>query len=97
VLANKALITPTNWADFVFKKSYSLPTLESVEQFISDNGHLPGIPSEQEVKENGVSLNDMQVKLLQKVEELTLYVIELKKQNERLEKQIQSTTPNTQR
>lgn len=97
VVAREVRVTANDWADFVFKKSYNLPTLESVEQFITDNGHLPGIPSEQEVKENGVSLNDMQVKLLQKVEELTLYVIELKKQNERLEKQIQSTTTNTQR
>lgn len=96
IFAREVRVTGGGWADFVFKKSYNLPTLESVEQFISDNGHLPGIPSEQEVKENGVSLNDMQVKLLQKVEELTLYVIELKKQNERLEKQIQTTT-NTQR
>lgn len=63
------------FADFVFDKGYRLPSLHEVNTFIQDNGHLPGIPSAQEVKENGMSLVEMQVKLLQKVEELTLYSI----------------------
>lgn len=91
VFAREVRVTANNWADFVFDDAYELPSLASVEQHIKEKGHLPGIPSEQEVKENGVSLNEMQVKLLQKVEELTLYVIELKKQNERLEQQLHTT------
>ena len=53
-----------------------------MEDFITENGHLPDIPSAKEVEENGISLGDMDAKLLQKIEELTLYVIELKKENE---------------
>jgi hypothetical protein len=81
------------FADFVFDKDYRLPSLHEVDTFIQDNGHLPGIPSAQEVKENGMNLVEMQVKLLQKVEELTLYSIKqqeeikaLKAKLEKLEK-----------
>lgn len=63
------------WADFVFDKDYKLPTLQEVENHINEHKHLPDVPSEAEVKENGVSLGEMQAKLLQKIEELTLYVI----------------------
>lgn len=68
-----------NFADFVFDKDYNLRSLNEVDQFIQKNGHLPEIPSATEVKENGIDLVEMQVKLLQKVEELTLYVISLQK------------------
>ena len=69
----------TGWSDFVFDKDYKLPTLQEVEDHINEHKHLPDIPSEAEVKENGVSLGEMQAKLLQKIEELTLYTIELNK------------------
>ena len=75
-------------ADFVFKPDYSLPSLQQVDEFISSNGHLPGIPSEAEVKEKGLGLVEMQIKLLQKVEELTLYVIEQDKRALEQEKRI---------
>lgn len=68
------------WSDFVFKPSYDLPTLEEVEKHISANGHLKDIPSEKEVIENGIHLGEMNSKLLQKIEELTLYTIEQEKQ-----------------
>jgi len=68
-----------NWPDHVFKKEYSLPTLEEVEKHITKNGHLEDIPSEQEVLKNGINLGEMDAKLLQKIEELTLYMIEMKK------------------
>lgn len=81
----------TGWADFVFAKDYKLPTLQEVENHIKEHNHLPDIPSEVEVKENGVSLGEMQAKLLQKIEELTLYVIEqdkmIKEQGEKMNKQ----------
>ena len=77
-------ITQTGWADFVFKKNYQLPTLKSVERHILANGHLPEIPTATEVKTNGVNVADMQVKLLQKIEELTLYIIKQQKEIDEL-------------
>ncbi len=65
----------TGWSDFVFKKDYALPTLEEVEQHILEKGHLRDIPSAEEVSENGILLGEMDAKLLQKIEELTLYTI----------------------
>lgn len=76
------------FADFVFEKGYQLPSLPEVNNYIRVNRHLPDIPSATEVKENGLSLVDMQVKLLQKIEELTLYVIEQDKKIKELEKRI---------
>ncbi|MEO1254727.1 MAG: hypothetical protein AAFY41_07570, partial [Bacteroidota bacterium] len=79
-----------NWPDFVFESNYDLLTLEEVEEHINENGHLPEIPSEVEVTEKGINLGEMDAKLLQKIEELTLYLIEQNKQNreqqERIEK-----------
>ncbi|MFC4747731.1 hypothetical protein [Flavobacterium branchiicola] len=69
------------WSDFVFKKEYNLPTLEEVEKHIAEKGHLENIPSEEEVLKNGIDLGEMNAKLLQKIEELTLYMIEMKKEN----------------
>ncbi|MDN5215682.1 hypothetical protein QQ020_26630 [Fulvivirgaceae bacterium BMA12] len=75
----------TGWADFVFEDDYDLPTLQEVEQYIKINKHLPEIPSAEEVAENGVSLGEMDSKLLQKIEELTLYIIEQEKRIKQLE------------
>jgi len=72
------------WSDFVFKKEYNLPTLQEVEKHIADKGHLENIPSEQEVLQNGINLGEMNAKLLQKIEEMTLYMIEMKKEIELL-------------
>ena len=69
-------------ADYVFSPTYSLRPLTEVEAFVKENQHLPEIPSAAEVKEKGLSMGEMQNKLLQKIEELTLYVIELKKIND---------------
>ncbi|WP_029903162.1 hypothetical protein [Prevotella sp. 10(H)] len=76
---------PAEWADFVFDKDYNLPSLSEVEKHIKEKQHLPDIPSEKEVKENGIDLGEMQAKLLQKIEELTLYVIEQDKKIKDLE------------
>ena len=70
----------TNWPDYVFAKDYKLPTLQQTEQHIKEKGHLLGIPSAAEVKTNGIDLGEMNAKLLQKIEELTLHLIEMKKQ-----------------
>lgn len=69
-------------ADYVFEPDYTLMPLSEVESFVKANKHLPEIPSAAEVKENGLSMGEMQNKLLQKIEELTLYVIEQQKQLE---------------
>jgi len=73
-------------ADFVFSPSYKLMPLHKVEEYVNANNHLPEIPSAAEVSKNGMNMGDMQNKLLQKVEELTLYVIEQQKQIEELKK-----------
>jgi hypothetical protein len=81
----------TGWADFVFAPNYRLRPLSEVESFIKANGHLPEIPSAKEVEADGVNIGETQSKLLQKIEELTLYLIEqnkkLEEQNKKLEEQ----------
>ncbi|PXV69283.1 hypothetical protein CLV62_101552 [Dysgonomonas alginatilytica] len=76
------------WSDFVFDKDYKLPTLQEVENHINEHNHLPDIPSKKQVKEEGINIGEMQAKLLQKIEELTLYVIEqdktINEQNRRI-------------
>lgn len=81
VTATKVKVTQAGWSDFVFKENYPLRSLTEVETFIKANQHLPDIPSEKEVVENGNDLGEMDKKLLQKIEELTLYLIDLKKEN----------------
>lgn len=84
------MASANGWADYVFKKDYKLHTLEEVEKHIADKGHLPNIPSAEEVAKVGINLGEMDAKLLEKIEELTLYSIEqnkaLKQQSEKIEK-----------
>ena len=80
-------VTLSGWSDFVFDNDYHLPSLSEVENYIKNNRHLPDIPSAKEVEDNGVDLGEMNAKLLRKVEELTLYVIDLQKQIDELKKQ----------
>lgn len=80
----------SNWPDFVFTENYDLKTLDEVEDFIKENKHLPGIPAAGEVEENGIDLGDMNALLLQKIEELTLYIIEQNKQIANMQTQINS-------
>ena len=86
IRAKEVKVEESNWSDFVFKDDYYLPTLKEVENYIDKNGHLPNIPSEAEVEENGINIGEMQAKLLQKIEELTLYVIQLEKEIDELKK-----------
>ncbi len=74
------------WADYVFEEDYELLQLEEVEKFINKNGHLPNVPSAQQVVDAGIDVAQMDAKLLEKIEELTLYVIELKKEIDQLKK-----------
>jgi len=84
----KEIKVETGWADFVFEEDYELPSLEEVSNHIKEKKHLPGIPSAKEVKENGVNLGEMNVMLLQKIEELTLYVIKQQNIIEKLDRKI---------
>ena len=77
-------VTLTGWYDHVFKSGYQLKPLNEVETFINENKHLPDVPSETEVLQKGNNLGQMDAILLQKIEELTLYVIQLKKENDQL-------------
>ena len=86
--ARQIKVEANGWSDFVFEKEYDLRTLEEVEEHINENGHLPEIPSEAEVTENGIYLGEMNAKLLQKIEELTLYLIEQNKKIQRLEQEV---------
>lgn len=88
VIAKKVVVQTTNWADKVFSKNYQLPTLNEVENYVNENHHLPLIPTECEVLEKGVDVGQMNTLLLQKVEELTLYMIEMKKENESIKAQL---------
>lgn len=73
------------WPDYVFTKGYELPSLEEVERHITENGHLINIPSAKEVEENGLEVGEMNRLLLEKIEELTLYIIQLEKKNKRID------------
>jgi hypothetical protein len=74
-----------NWGDFVFNNDYKLRSIGEVETYIKENNHLPEVPSAKEVEANGVSVGEMQTKMMQKIEELTLYIIEQQKRIEALE------------
>jgi hypothetical protein len=84
----KVTLTPT--ADFVFEEDYNLPKLEDVEKHLKEKKHLPEIASAKEMEKEGVNVGEFQIKLLQKIEELTLYTIEqnklIKEQQKRIEK-----------
>ncbi len=78
------------WSDFVFYDDYKLPSLTEVEQHIKEKGHLLSIPSAKEVAENGIKIGEMNAKLLQKIEELTLYTIQQEKQIQTLNTRLQN-------
>jgi len=80
--ARKVKVEASSWSDFVFDDNYVLPSLQELESFISKYKHLPAIPSEKEVRANGIDLGEMDSKLLQKIEELTLYLIQQNKEIE---------------
>lgn len=91
ILAQEITIKPTGWADYVFEKSYQLQALSDIEEYISKNKRLPGIQSAAEVEKNGVGLGEMNAKLLAKIEELTLYLINHNKELNLLKEQIKCT------
>ena len=85
-IRSKEIKVETAWSDFVFENDYDLPTLKEVEKQIKEKGHLKNIPSAEEVSKNGIFLGEMNAKLLQKIEELTLYLIQQEKRIKKLER-----------
>ena len=88
IRANEILVNTVSGADYVFDKSYDLRPLSEVQSYIHQNKHLPEIPSAAEMQENGVNMNELQMQLLQKVEELTLYIIQQEQRIQELENQL---------
>jgi len=90
-ISSKRVVVQTNvWADYVFKEGYQLKSLEEVKNYIDANGHLPNIPSQKEMIEEGIDISEMNVKMMEKIEELFLHTIEMKEEIEALkEKNIQ--------
>ena len=81
IRAKKLIVTQNGWPDYVFSKSYHLMPLDKLEAFVQRNSHLPEIPSAAEVESKGLDMGKTQALLLKKIEEMTLYIIQLKKEN----------------
>ncbi len=80
-----------NWPDYVFDPSYSLPALAEIKKHIKEKGHLPNIPSAHEVEANGVELGEMNRRLLEKIEELTLHLIQIREEVDTLKQKKTNT------
>jgi hypothetical protein len=89
IKAKEVIVETTGWSDYVFAEDYALAPLAEVEAHIKEHKHLPGIPSAVQVANQGVSVGDMQARLLAKVEELTLYIIDIKKENTSLRQRLE--------
>lgn len=90
IIRAKEIRVETNWADYVFASDYQLRPLEEVEAFIKENKHLPEIPSASEIQENGLDVAATTTKMMAKIEELTLYLIDLKRENDALKVRVQA-------
>ncbi|WP_379021444.1 hypothetical protein [Parapedobacter deserti] len=88
IRAREVKVETANWPDYVFKEDYDLMPLSELESHINTYGYLPGIPSAKEAEANGIGLAEMNRKLLEKVEELTLHLIDIKKENAEQESKI---------
>ena len=86
--ANEIIVSIPSGADYVFDSNYTLRPLSEVRKYITAHHHLPEIPSAEEMKANGVSMNELQIRLLQKIEELTLYILQQEQRINELEQQV---------
>lgn len=90
IVSRRIVVQANSWADFVFAPDYQLMPLETLRQFIQEHQHLPGLPSEAELLEQGhIDLAETDKLLLQKIEELTLYILELKAENQNMKQKLQ--------
>ena len=90
VVVEELFVQLSPWPDYVFGNDYALMPLTEVESFISQNNHLPGVPTAEEIETGGLPVGEMQKILMEKIEELTLYVIEIQKQNQALQAEVDS-------
>lgn len=90
VVCEELLVQLSPWPDYVFKPDYKLASLLEVEQYIQKNNHLPGIPTAAEVESEGLNVGQMQQLMMEKIEELTLYMIDLKKENDILKAEVEA-------
>ena len=84
----KEVRVETGWCDYVFEKDYKLRSIDELEKFINDNKHLPGIAPASEVEKEGLKVAEMNKAMMEKIEELSLYVIQLSKDNKKLQEEI---------
>ncbi len=89
-IRSKEVVVESGWADYVFERSYTLRPIEELELFIRENKHLPNIPSAKEIEQSGLHLGELQKKMMEKIEELTLYIIQQQKEIEALKKVVLS-------
>jgi hypothetical protein len=87
-LRTKEIIVASSWADYVFEDNYELRSLPELAEYVKENKHLPGIESAGEIESSGLSVGDMQKKQMEKIEELTLYIIQQDKRITELESYI---------
>lgn len=88
IAENFTTLNSTSWPDYVFEKNYSLLPLAQLSEFINTNKHLPGIPDAATMEKKGINLGEMTKKLVEKIEELTLYIIELDRKNNELTRKL---------
>jgi hypothetical protein len=84
----KEVRVETGWCDYVFEKNYKLRTVDELDKYVSENKHLPGIASASEVETEGLNVGEMNRAMMEKIEELTLYIIQVSKDNKRLQEEI---------
>lgn len=90
ILATKVKVTQQNWPDYVFADDYLLPSLDSLQGYITNHRRLPGIPSATEVEKEGLDVGEMHKQLLEKVEQLTLYLLKEHAEKEQLKKDVEA-------
>lgn len=90
IRAQAVKVEMNNWPDYVFEDHYSLRPLRELKNYLETHEHLPGVPSASEIEKEGVNLGEMNAKLLEKIEELTLYLISQEEALAKLRKEVQS-------
>ncbi|MGA2296900.1 MAG: hypothetical protein ABSG15_05045 [FCB group bacterium] len=90
--STEIFVKPSNeyWPDEIFTKGYKLKSIKEIKSYIDKNGHLPDIPNKDEIKLNGLNISEMQKQLLRKIEELTLYIIDLKRENQEIKNELKN-------
>ncbi len=85
-----------DWPDYVFQSDYELNSLNEVKQYINEKGHLPGVPSAKEIEDNGIVLGEMNRIQMEKIEELTLYILQLEEKTNKMSNYIDTLEARTQ-